>query len=133
MTTLKTYAQLCFKGLREIKHKRLALILLSIYLSGYVYVRTQHMLVHAMGYGVTDQGRVVLQHRVKRGDFGVPIFNLVLDLAVQITYLVYLPVLPFETIAWNIIHPPSTVLPHTERSLMDLEEQKRWKATPFPL
>ena len=122
------WARAGFERLKHHPHKRLILVIITVYLSGYVYLRSHHLMVHAMGYGVTDQGRIVLQHQIRPGDFGVPIFNLGLNLFIRASYWGYLPVRPIETLAWSIIHPRATVLPHTPRSLSDLAHQKNQQA-----
>lgn len=126
--TLIAFAQGGLERLKRSRHKRFAFVIITVYLSGYVYLRSHHLMVHAMGYGVTDQGRVVLQHQIRPGDFGVPIFNLGLNLFIRASYWGYLPVRPLETLAWYAIHPRTTVLPHTARSLADLAHQKKQQA-----
>ena len=65
MTVLRRHAQALLTWLRRCQHKRLALVGITLYLAGYLCLRSHHLMVHAMGYGVSDQGRVVLQHRVR--------------------------------------------------------------------
>ena len=124
MTVLRRHEQALLTRLRRYERKRLTLVVIALYLAGYLYLRSHHLMVHAMGYGVSDEGRVVLQHRVKRGDFGVPIFSMGLHLAMEVGYWVYLPVRPLEAAAWYVMDPKFSVLPHTERSRGDLQRQK---------
>lgn len=81
--------------------------LFAVYVGGYLFVRSQHWLVHRSGfaYGNTDN------HSIAIGDLGWG-FNPEYRVA-QVSYLVFAPLRWGETAFWYIRHPTGKPWPYS--------------------
>ena len=95
------------------KKKRLLLILLALYLAGYPVVRSMNLVVHAATFATNLGGEVVINgHYMRPGDAGIPMLQPLGWITVLLASLVYLPVMPFETFCWSIVHPSGSPFPY---------------------
>ena len=84
------------------------LLALVLYLLSYGYLRQNHVLVHTVAHSTPEHGRVIFDHGVRSGDFGVPIFHPLFSLFVTLSELIYIPVFPYEVFYWHIVQPVHT-------------------------
>jgi hypothetical protein len=79
---------------------------LAVYVGGYLFVRSQHWLVHRAGfaYGKTDS------HAVTVGDLGLGAG--LTHYAAHFSYFLFAPLRWAETAFWSVRHPVGTPWPY---------------------
>jgi hypothetical protein len=94
-----------FSGKYVKKRKVCVFVALVIYLAGYPVARGLHLLVHAKGYMTKDGERVLVEHSIRQGDFGVPVFTPLESLTASIASLIYSPIKPLEVSYHYFVEP----------------------------
>jgi hypothetical protein len=88
------------------------LIALVSYLAGYGVARDAHLMVHGVGYASADGVKLIAEHRMEAGDFGIPMLQPVAALLVLTANVLYIPIKPIEVIYWNIVQPSGSPYPY---------------------
>lgn len=83
--------------------KAIILLLVGIYLTTYVGVRIQHILIHRASYATTDEENIELFHSVTTGDFGIPMLTGIgIWRLASVCYFIYTPLRLPEALFWHI-------------------------------
>lgn len=85
---------------------------LTFFVLGYALARHSDWIVHRAGFYTNPDGRrLVSEHRVTYGDFGVPMLSPLGSTVQTMVVGVYLPLRVVETLAWHVMVPPGSEWP----------------------
>lgn len=95
------------------RNKNIILVIIILYILGYLLVRETHLIVHRSGYYSDSQGLLrTATHFVVTGDFGTPTLNLKFSLMQNIFSFIYIPIKFIEKLYWNIVVPIDSPWPY---------------------